>query len=82
MASKGWGLIKFLAEKYPNRSSDIKRVIADGVLIVLHLHAKPTLEDRGSAIVDIFRVENGKIVEHWDVIQPVPEKAANANSMF
>jgi predicted SnoaL-like aldol condensation-catalyzing enzyme len=76
------GLIKFLKEKFPNRTSDIKRVVAEGDLVVLHVHAKPTPEDRGTAIIDIFRVENGKIVEHWDVMQPVPEKAANNNTMF
>ena len=77
-----WGFIKFLKEKFPNRSSEIKRVIAEGDLVVLHVHSKPSPEDRGSAIIDIFRVENGKIVEHWDVIQPIPEKAANTNTMF
>lgn len=76
------GLIKFLKEKYPLRKSDIKRVIADGDLVVLHVHSKPTPEDRGTAIVDIFRVEGGKIVEHWDVLQPVPETAKNPNTMF
>lgn len=76
------GLVKFLKEKFPNRKSEIKRVIADGDLVVLHVHSKSTPEDRGNAIMDIFRLENGKIVEHWDVIQPVPEKAANANGMF
>ena len=76
------GFIKFIKEKFPNRTSEIKRVMADGDLVILHVHSKPNPEDRGSAIVDIFRVENGKIVEHWDVIQPIPEKAANTNTMF
>jgi predicted SnoaL-like aldol condensation-catalyzing enzyme len=76
------GLIKFLKEKTPQRSSSINRVLADGDLVVLHVHAKATPDDRGTAIVDIFRLENGKIVEHWDVMQPVPETAKNDNSMF
>ena len=38
--------------------------------------------DRGSAVFDMFRVEHGKIMEHWDVIQPIPEKASNKNTMF
>lgn len=76
------GLIKFLKERFPERTSSIKRVMADGDLVMLHVHAKSKPEDRGNAIIDIFRLENGKIVEHWDVMQPVPEKSANTNTMF
>lgn len=66
----------------PQSKVEIKRVIGDGDLVVLHLLSKQNDQDRGRAIVDIFRVEEGKIVEHWDVIQPIPEKSANNNTMF
>lgn len=69
-------------EKNPAARSEIKRAVAEGDLVVLHVHAKAKPEDRGLAVVDIFRVENGKVVEHWDVVQPIPEKAANSNTMF
>ena len=75
-------LVTFLKEKFPNSHSEIKQVIAEGDLVVLHVHSKREPTDRGRAIVDIFKVENGKIVEHWDVIQDVPEKSANDNTMF
>ena len=75
-------LVTFLKEKFPNSHSEIKRVIAEGDLVVLHVHSKREPSDRGRAIVDIFKVENGKIVEHWDVIQDIPEKSANDNTMF
>lgn len=50
--------------------------------MILHVHAVREPGTRGSAIMDIFKLENGKIVEHWDVNQPVPEQTANGNTMF
>jgi predicted SnoaL-like aldol condensation-catalyzing enzyme len=65
--------LHFLRTRYPNSHSDIKRVFADGDHVILHVHAVREPGTRGSAIVDIFRLENGKIVEHWDVVQEIPE---------
>src|SRR5471030_833232 len=75
-------LVGFLKEKFPNSSNEIKRVIAEGDMVVLHVHSVREPGQRGRAIVDIFKVENGKIVEHWDVVQDIPEKPANENTMF
>jgi predicted SnoaL-like aldol condensation-catalyzing enzyme len=74
--------VQFLKDKFPNSHSEIVRSFADGDFVILHVHAIREPGTRGFAIVDIFRLENGKIVEHWDVRQEVPEKAANVNGMF
>ena len=76
------GFIGFLRDKFPNSRSEIKRVFAEGDHVIVHVHAVREPGTRGRAIIDIFRLENGKIVEHWDVAQDVPEKAANSNGMF
>jgi len=74
--------LEFLRAKYPQSHSEIKQVFADGNYVILHVHAVREPGTRGNAIVDIFRLENGKIVEHWDVVQPIPDQAANSNGMF
>jgi predicted SnoaL-like aldol condensation-catalyzing enzyme len=74
--------IGFLREKFPNSRSEIKRSFVDGDYVILHVHAVREPGTRGTAIVDIFKLENGKIVEHWDVAQPIPENPANNNTMF
>jgi predicted SnoaL-like aldol condensation-catalyzing enzyme len=74
--------LAFLRDKFPDYHSDIKQVFADGDYVILHVHNVPTPGSRGRAIVDIFKLENGKIVEHWDVNQEIPEHAANSNTMF
>lgn len=69
-------------EQHPGISYSIKRVIADGDLVAVHMHGAMGPDDRGFAVVDIMRVEGCKVVEHWDVMQPVPETSANTNGMF
>jgi predicted SnoaL-like aldol condensation-catalyzing enzyme len=74
--------IDFLKMRFPNQRGEIKRVIAQGDLVVLHVHSTRGDDTPGRAIVDIFRIDNGKVVEHWDVIQDVPAQPANQNGMF
>jgi predicted SnoaL-like aldol condensation-catalyzing enzyme len=69
--------------QFPQLNVDIKRVIAECDLVMTHSHLTLSPSDRGSAVADIFRLDRGgKIVEHWDVIQAVPETSANDNTMF
>lgn len=67
---------------HPDIHYSIKRIIADGDLVAVHAHGRFAPDDRGIAVVDILRVEGCKVVEHWDVVQPVPETSANENGMF
>ena len=80
------GVKKFVAwvmANHPDARCEIKRVFADGDYVILHSHWHGLSDNpRGEAVVDIFRLEGGKAVEHWDVIQPIPETSANANTMF
>jgi predicted SnoaL-like aldol condensation-catalyzing enzyme len=77
------GFINFLKEKFPNNKSEIKRIFADGNYVIVHVHAVREPGTRGNAIMDIFRMDDaGKVVEHWDVVQPIPETAQNDNGMF
>lgn len=76
------GFIDFLTARFPNQKGEIKRVIAEGDLVMLHIHSTRGDDTPGRAIVDIFRVADGKVVEHWDVIQDIPANAANTNGMF
>jgi predicted SnoaL-like aldol condensation-catalyzing enzyme len=76
------GVITGLFSQFPDFSTEKKRVIAEDDLVVIHHHIKMTKDDRGSSVADIFRVEDGKVVEHWDIIQQCPESPANSNTMF
>lgn len=79
----GWrAMVNWLKTDRPDFKVEVKRAIAEGDFVVLHVHMKIDADDRGRAGVEIFRLEDGKIVEHWDILQPIPETAANTNSMF
>lgn len=69
-------------DTYPRSSLQIKRMIAEGDVVAVHLHWKSDTDVAGDAVMDFFRLEDGRIVEHWDVIQPVPVVSVNNNSMF
>lgn len=74
--------VRWIRANNPQSRASIKRVMADGDLVMLHVHSQDKPGERGVAVVDIFRVADGKIAEHWDVIQPVPAQDANGNGMF
>ncbi len=76
------GYVKWATTQNPAMRVDFKRFIAEGDLVVVHSHVRPSPEARGRAVIDIVRLENGRIVEHWDVVQDVPEAPKNDNTMF
>ncbi len=76
------GFVTEFGKAYPGLQVFFKRFVAEGDLVVANSHFVREPGDRGIAVMDIFRLEGGKIVEHWDVLQDVPETAANTNTMF
>ena len=80
------GLMRLTHDIYPQLRWEVKRTVAQGDLVSVHARYQRNAADgeagRGQAVIDLFRLEHGKIVEHWDVVQDIPEKSANDNSMF
>lgn len=79
------GAVDFLSNflnALPNVRTDIRRTISEGNFVVVHQHLTWDGSESGLAAIDIFRFVNGKIIEHWDVIQEIPKVSLNSNSMF
>ena len=74
--------IEYLRVNAPDAHSEIIRIFAEGDYVILHVHSIRQPGTRGRAIIEIFRLENGLIDEHWDVIQEIPADSANPNGMF
>ena len=79
------GFVQYISgmqQKHPHPKVVISKLLADDDLVALHVHLTREANDPGLAIAELFRLKNGKIVEHWDVVQPVPANTASGNSMF
>ena len=74
--------INFFLKTFPKAKGDIRRVIADGDLVAVHAYWTGLVSEAGDVGVDIFRVENGKLVEHWDVLAAVPTTSKNENTVY
>ncbi len=66
--------------KYPKAEHRVKRMLVDGDLVAAHVHVIFNPGDEGFAVVDIFRIEDGRIAEHWDVMQPIISAGAKNNN--
>jgi len=78
-------VLNLFARRFKNNqetTTSIKRTASEGDLVWIHQHVKRSPEDPGHAVVNIFRMENGRFAEHWNVIQAVPEEPKNDNTMF
>lgn len=80
-------LVNFVKSMIPESGKikpygEIVRVIAEGDLVMLHIKCYSWPSKNGGSLIDIFRVKDGKIVEHWDTVQAIPDKSANENTMF
>lgn len=76
------GFLDMIKGETPEAVHDVKRAFVDGDHVTVHYHVRRTPDDLGWAVIDIFRVENGMIAEHWDVMQDVVEGGPNPNSPF
>ena len=76
--------IEMLEPKFssPLSTFSVKRILVDGDLAAIHLHGRMSPDHPGGAVVDIFRIKDKKIVEHWDVLQAIQSESVNPHPMF
>jgi predicted SnoaL-like aldol condensation-catalyzing enzyme len=70
------------ATKNPDKILEVKRAIEEGELVTVHSHVKQNSEELGAVLVHIFRFQDGRIIELWDLGQPIPENITNENGIF
>jgi predicted SnoaL-like aldol condensation-catalyzing enzyme len=70
------------AKEAPERTMDVKHIVAEGDHVVVHSHVRHRRGDLGAAVVHIFRFDGDRIAEFWDIGQPVPADGANSDGMF
>lgn len=75
-------LLRQIKQETPQAVHDVKRAFVDGDHVIVHYHVRRWPDDLGWAVIDIFRIENGLIAEHWDVLQTIGEDSPNPNSPF
>jgi predicted SnoaL-like aldol condensation-catalyzing enzyme len=66
----------------PGSRFEVKRILVDGDMAMIHLHGRSGSEGLGGAVADIYRLRDGKIVEHWDVLQPIADQTENPHPYF
>jgi predicted SnoaL-like aldol condensation-catalyzing enzyme len=74
--------LRMIRAQSPHASQRLLRAFVDGDHVILHYHVKKDPEDRGFVVMDIFRLTNGMVVEHWDCVQDVPAQSPNPIPMF
>ena len=74
--------MRWVYEQSPQHRARIVRSFVEDDYVILHVHITNATEAPNPAVMDIFRVEDGKLMEHWDVVNPVPETARNSNGVF
>ncbi len=74
--------VRWVYSQSPDHKARVVRSFVDGDYVILHVHIMNGVEAENIAVMDIFRVEDGRLMEHWDVASPVPEAAKNVNGVF